>query len=143
MCIRDRAGGPWPQKKGNGYFKLSEWWIVFDQHYSGQGQIDPNVTTGIFNTSFYGEFGITDRFTTTVNAPLLSRNYMNNLRSATTEEIIAPGEAINRFGDVDLGFKYGLNKQGSSVPIALSLVCLLYTSPSPRDATLSRMPSSA
>ena len=26
---------------------------------------------------------------------------------------------------------------------ALSAVCLLYTSPSPRDATLSRMPSSA
>ena len=26
---------------------------------------------------------------------------------------------------------------------ALELVCLLYTSPSPRDATLSRMPSSA
>ena len=25
----------------------------------------------------------------------------------------------------------------------LSMVCLLYTSPSPRDATLSRMPSSA
>ena len=25
----------------------------------------------------------------------------------------------------------------------LSLICLLYTSPSPRDATLSRMPSSA
>ena len=27
--------------------------------------------------------------------------------------------------------------------IDLALVCLLYTSPSPRDATLSRMPSSA
>ena len=27
--------------------------------------------------------------------------------------------------------------------IALILLCLLYTSPSPRDATLSRMPSSA
>ena len=26
---------------------------------------------------------------------------------------------------------------------ARSLICLLYTSPSPRDATLSRMPSSA
>ena len=26
---------------------------------------------------------------------------------------------------------------------ALALICLLYTSPSPRDATLSRMPSSA
>ena len=34
-----------------------------------------------------------------------------------------------------LGVKHGL--------IALSKVCLLYTSPSPRDATLSRMPSSA
>ena len=30
-----------------------------------------------------------------------------------------------------------------SVPEARVLVCLLYTSPSPRDATLSRMPSSA
>ena len=29
------------------------------------------------------------------------------------------------------------------VKIALNVACLLYTSPSPRDATLSRMPSSA
>ena len=29
------------------------------------------------------------------------------------------------------------------VSFGLALVCLLYTSPSPRDATLSRMPSSA
>ena len=39
------AGGPWPQPKGKGYFKLSEWWIIFDQHYTDQGLIDPNVTT--------------------------------------------------------------------------------------------------
>ena len=31
----------------------------------------------------------------------------------------------------------------SSLPTALGKICLLYTSPSPRDATLSRMPSSA
>ena len=30
-----------------------------------------------------------------------------------------------------------------SGPTALAFACLLYTSPSPRDATLSRMPSSA
>ena len=29
------------------------------------------------------------------------------------------------------------------LPSAAGIVCLLYTSPSPRDATLSRMPSSA
>ena len=32
---------------------------------------------------------------------------------------------------------------GSSVNLSAGTVCLLYTSPSPRDATLSRMPSSA
>ena len=32
---------------------------------------------------------------------------------------------------------------GPDMTIAVLLVCLLYTSPSPRDATLSRMPSSA
>ena len=34
----------------------------------------------------------------------------------------------------------GLNSVG---PGAYIMICLLYTSPSPRDATLSRMPSSA
>ena len=29
------------------------------------------------------------------------------------------------------------------MPLAEDIFCLLYTSPSPRDATLSRMPSSA
>ena len=41
----------------------------------------------------------------------------------------------------------GWNDQGLLFDIALHfgtlLACLLYTSPSPRDATLSRMPSSA
>ena len=32
---------------------------------------------------------------------------------------------------------------GPSVELGPVLICLLYTSPSPRDATLSRMPSSA
>ena len=31
----------------------------------------------------------------------------------------------------------------NNFPLAISIVCLLYTSPSPRDRTRSRMPSSA
>ena len=38
---------------------------------------------------------------------------------------------------IDKALKYNI------VEIVVSLACLLYTSPSPRDATLSRMPSSA
>jgi len=121
------AGGPWPQPKGNGYFKLSEWWTIFDQHYTDSGLIDPNVTTGVFNTSIYAEYGFTDRITGILNAPILSRNYMNNLRSGTTNEIIVNGEAINTIGDIDLGVKYGLSKPGSSIPVALSLTLGLPT----------------
>ena len=47
---------------------------------------------------------------------------------------------------MELYKKKGVNPMGSCLPILLQmplLICLLYTSPSPRDATLSRMPSSA
>lgn len=116
-----QAGGPWPQKKGKAYIKLSEWWTVFDTHFVGSGEEEPNSTTGIYNTTLYGEYGITDRLTGIVNAPILSRNFMNNIVSRTTDEIITPGEAINTIGDIDLGLKYGLNKPGSKVPMALTL----------------------
>ena len=104
------AGGPWPQKKGNVYFKLSEWWLTFDQHYTDQGLLDPNITTGLFTTSLYTEYGISNRLTGILYAPLLTRNFMNNLVSSTTDEILVQGEAINRIGDVDLSLKYALSK---------------------------------
>lgn len=102
------AGGGWPQPKGHGYFKLYEWWLVANQHYTDQGLIDPNITFGIFNTSIYMEYGITDRLTVIMNAPLFSRTYFNNQVSFTTGDIIMPGEAINTIGDTDLGFQFGL-----------------------------------
>ena len=46
---------------------------------------------------------------------------------------------FNKTNNIGLGVLLGL-----AVSIAdYVLICLLYTSPSPRDATLSRMPSSA
>ena len=43
----------------------------------------------------------------------------------------------------DVSINSGKSFETPTRPIALQLICLLYTSPSPRDATLSRMPSSA
>ena len=40
------------------------------------------------------------------------------------------------FGNLMIGLEYIFKRSGP-------MTCLLYTSPSPRDATLSRMPSSA
>jgi len=101
------AGGPWPQKKGKAYIKLSEWWTQFDTHFTTRGNEDPNVTTGLYNTSLFVEYGFTDRLTGIFNAPIYSRNFMNNIVSGTTGEINVEGEAINTFGDVELGLKYG------------------------------------
>lgn len=102
------AGGGWPQPKGGGYFKITQWWVVADQHYTDAGLIDPNVTNGIFNTSFYGEYGFSDKITGIVYFPFFSRAYFNNGISSTTGELITPGEAINGLGDADVSIKYGL-----------------------------------
>lgn len=121
------AGGPWTQKKGVGYFKLSEWWITYDKHFTDSGKLDPNITSGIFNTSFYGEYGLSDRLTTVVYAPLFSRNFYNNQISATTREILQAGEAVNSIGDIDVSFKYGLTKPGAKFPISATLTLGLPT----------------
>ncbi len=114
------AGGGWTAKKGEAYYKLSQWWIVSDQHFTDAGLIDPNVTSGIFNTSFYGEYGISNRFTGIAYVPFFSRATMNNQLSETTGNIISEGDAINSFGDTDLGIKYGILKN-KRVALAASL----------------------
>ncbi|MCH8330129.1 MAG: hypothetical protein IH946_01920 [Bacteroidetes bacterium] len=121
------AGGPWTQPKGKGYFKLSEWWVVFERHYTDVGLIDPNITIGIFNTPLYIEYGFMNRMTGILNANILSRNYMNNLVSATTGDVLVEGEAINSLGDIDIGVKYGLTKAGTRIPVSASIILGLPT----------------
>ena len=70
---------------------------------------------------------------------------MVELHCPHCEEIIsldddAMGEFVCPYCDGE--FEWGLDSD-EEVDDALSYSCLLYTSPSPRDATLSRMPSYA
>ena len=122
LLTTSASAGGWVQKKGGGFFKLSQWWVIADQHFTDQGLIDPNTTNGIFNTSIYGEYGFSERFTGIAYVPLFSRAYFNNTVSGTTGEVLTPGEAINSFGDVDVSLKYGLVTKG---PIAVSATLLL------------------
>ena len=63
-----------------------------------------------------------------------------NLEYAVTE----PGCKVCNDGTNDPAkCGWGGTVQLARIRYALSCICLLYTSPSPRDATLSRMPSSA
>ena len=102
------AGGGWRSGKGKGFIKLSEWWVVADAHYTDVGKIDPNVTIGLFNTTLYGEYGISDKFDLMLNFPVFSRSFSNVVKSGTTGEVIVPGQSINSVGDTDFGLKYGL-----------------------------------
>lgn len=115
------AGGPWTQGKGKGYYKFSEWWLVYNQHYTDTGELDPNITSGIFNTSIYAEHGLSDRLTAIVYAPIFSRNYYNNQISSTTNDVIIRGESINTVGDFDVSLKYGLTQPGAKFPIAATV----------------------
>ena len=116
------AGGGSTQKKGQGFYKLSEWWVVFDKHYTDVGLTDPNLTTGVFNTNLYIEHGFNDRLTGLVNASLFSRNYMNNLVSSVTDEIIVEGDEVNSLGDIDLGLKYGITTSDKRIAVAASFI---------------------
>ena len=111
------AGGGWPTGKGKGYIKLAEWWVVSDRHYTDNGQIDPNITRGIYNTTIYGEYGLSDKWTAIAYIPVFSRSFFNNEVSGTTGEVLIPGDAINGIGDAQLGVKYSFNTNKS---IALS-----------------------
>ena len=115
------AGGPWTQKKGQGYYKLSEWWLIYNKHYTDTGATDPNLTTGIFNTSIYAEYGISDRLTGIIYAPFFSRNYHNNQVSGTTGSVFIEGEALNSIGDFDISIKYGLTSPGAKIPISATI----------------------
>lgn len=122
LPISIQAGGGWPQPKGKAFIKLSEWWTSSNQHYTDAGLIDPNVTLGIYTTSLYAEYGITNRLTGIVYFPLFSRALINNTVSATTGEILNGGDAINGLGDTDISLKYGLTGSGSPISVSASVL---------------------
>ena len=67
------------------------------------------------------------------------RKLENDLKSIKPSRVLLVGDIMM---DCYIhGFANNLNSR-APVPV-LKEICLLYTSPSPRDATLSRMPSSA
>ena len=79
----------------------------------------------------------------TVNAVPVVPNFTQGSMTSNTETTSTVVETINSM-NYNTGYEYvitGTNIEHDGATI--SAPCLLYTSPSPRDATLSRMPSSA
>ena len=114
----------WSREEGKGYYKLSTWYLEANQHYTDTGEIDPNATRIQFNVNFYGEYGISNNLTAIAYVPFFSRTLQNDIFSATTQELIIPGEAVNGIGDIDLGLQYGLLQKENFVLAAVLIAGL-------------------
>ena len=79
----------------------------------------------------------------TDNAPLMKRLVFPFEFTHDKKDILSDREKIFNFAETLLPKGEASNGDGGRGLFMGSSNCLLYTSPSPRDATLSRMPSSA
>ncbi len=113
------AGGGWPQQKNKGYFKLGQNVIRSDQFYDLQGDIIDITTISLYTTSFYGEYGITDRLTAIAYIPFFVRSTLNEVERRPSGNV-EPGDEVNSFGDTDIGIKYGWTP-GKKIALATTL----------------------
>ena len=119
VCTKGQSA--WNKEKGSGYLKLDETVIYSDDFYSREGQIVNIRTTGVFITSIYGEYGISDGITGFIYFPFFFRNTRNEV-SQQNSGITEPGESINSIGDSNIGLSVGLIQNRSFVSsISLTL----------------------
>ena len=124
--------------------------------YTGYNDtVDPSILNAFSTAAFrYGhslvpnEFLQFDKGFNPSSEPIVLQNAFFN-RETINQHGIEPtmfGLLANTSNNVDDGFAHSIARKLFVAPGSddyLDLTCLLYTSPSPRDATLSRMPSSA
>lgn len=106
LCVSKSVfAGVWPQPKGGYFLKLSEWWIVSDQHFNNDGLITPNTHEfGYYATSIYAEYGLTNRFTGIINFPFINFTY-------SVPPSMAGKISAWALGDAEPGIKYALTYQ--------------------------------
>ncbi len=113
--------GAWNKAQGEGFFKLSEMAIVSDEFYTPEGTTQQIKTAGVYITSLYAEYGLSNKLTAVTFLPFFVRNTINEQHfaiSTNNEE----GDESNSFGDVNIGLQYGIKQSG---PMVLSASLLL------------------
>ena len=98
---------------------------------SQTGQIVAEAPVQMFDGKTLDGWDADPKFWTVEDGAITGRTTKENPTKGNTFCIWKGGEA----GDFELNLEFRIEAHNSG--------CLLYTSPSPRDATLSRMPSSA
>jgi hypothetical protein len=97
--------GAWPQEEGGGYWKFEQRATRVDFYEGADGEEVRIPTLFDAITSFYGEFGVTDRITPFAYVPFLEHLSLDD----------APGTSLTRPADCDLGVRIGVLKKGRGV----------------------------
>ena len=100
------AQSGWTRRKNTYFAKLAYSYFQSSNYYNPSGE---KMTTSLFrqqSVTFYGEYGVTDRFTVILHAPLFKANGYE-----TTNTVYG-------IGDLKAEFKYRLLK---NIPLALSI----------------------
>ena len=108
FCLQSSfAGGGWLKKKGEGYFKFGQGMIFGSNYYQPDGTITDIISTNYYETYFYGEYGISKRFTTIGYLPVFARVTKNSLVDQNGD-VIAEGDQLSSLGDFMFALKYGI-----------------------------------
>lgn len=110
----------WAKSKNEGYFNLAQSFLQSSKFYSPEGKVIDIRTTGLYATSFYGEYGITSRLTAIANVPFYVRNTFTEIQYIQSGRTV-PKDQLSTLGDIEVGFKYGFLQQ-KPVVIAVSLI---------------------
>jgi hypothetical protein len=111
----------WTKSKNNGFYKLDFSSIRATDVYNTKGDVVPFRTIGNYITSFYGEYGITNKITAVAYVPFFVRNVVNATKGKQTGTIIEPGITNNNFGDMDLGLRFALPVKAFAMSVNLTL----------------------
>jgi len=116
--------GAWPQKKGSGFFNLSLRAIRATEFYEKDGNKIGIPTLGDYTTTFYTEYGVTDRLTAILNVPLLKRITLNKQVGRDSDFVFFEGDSKTGIADSDIGLRFSLLKKSNSVVSAELLLGL-------------------
>ena len=115
VLMRQEANaGAWTQKRGEGYYKLGLRVVRATRFYDPGGNRISIPTTGDYTTSFYGEYGLTDRLTLVADIPF-KRITLNRQVERTSGFVLFDGDAKTGVADSDFGVRFGLIREGQSV----------------------------
>ncbi|MEP4533930.1 MAG: hypothetical protein ABJ004_12655 [Cyclobacteriaceae bacterium] len=119
LVFQSYAGGGWVHNKYKGYFKVAQNMIRSPHFFDSDGNTVDIPTVSLYTSSIYGEYGLSDNLTAVAYIPFFVRSTLNKVEFRQSGNTI-DGDAINSFGDTNIGLKYGFF-QNRKVVMAASL----------------------